>query len=78
MYAVLNGPNIFFLYKIGELFGIGFQLRDDLLDVYGSENFGKKIGGDILENKKTFLSIFIWWWDHPILRVKKKWFQFKK
>ena len=45
------------LYKIGELFGIGFQLSDDLLDVYGNKNFGKKIGGDILENKKTFLSV---------------------
>ena len=55
--ANMNNNNLNTLYKIGELFGIGFQLRDDLLDVYGSENFGKKIGGDILENKKTFLSV---------------------
>ena len=52
--ANMNNNNLNTLYKIGELFGIGFQLRDDLLDVYGSKNFGKKIGGDILENKKTF------------------------
>ena len=45
-------------YKIGELIGLGFQLKDDLLDVYGDpEKFGKQIGGDILANKKTFLLI---------------------
>lgn len=55
--ANMNNNNLNTLYKIGELFGICFQLRDDLLDVYGSKNFGKKIGGDILENKKTFLSV---------------------
>lgn len=46
------------LYKIGELIGIGFQLKDDLLDVYGDPTkFGKQAGGDILANKKTFLLI---------------------
>ncbi len=46
------------LYDFGINVGLGFQLRDDLLDVYGnSESFGKKIGGDILCNKKTFLLI---------------------
>lgn len=46
------------LYEFGINVGLGFQLRDDLLDVYGdSSNFGKKIGGDILCNKKTFLLI---------------------
>ncbi|MDD5572148.1 MAG: polyprenyl synthetase family protein, partial [Bacteroidales bacterium] len=35
-----------------------FQLQDDLLDVYANQDkFGKKIGGDILTNKKTFLLI---------------------
>ena len=53
----MNTNEINTLYKIGELFGIGFQLSDDLLDVYGDKNFGKKIGGDILENKNTFLSV---------------------
>ncbi len=36
--------------------GLGFQLKDDLLDVYGDpEKFGKQVGGDIIENKKTWL-----------------------
>ena len=44
------------LYKFGINIGLAFQLRDDLLDIFGSsEDFGKQIGGDILANKKTFL-----------------------
>jgi geranylgeranyl diphosphate synthase, type II len=44
------------LYDFGIQAGIAFQLQDDWLDVYGEENsFGKKIGGDICENKKTFI-----------------------
>lgn len=44
------------LYEFGKNTGIAFQLRDDLLDLYGSnEKFGKVKGGDILSNKKTFL-----------------------
>ena len=36
--------------------GIGFQLKDDLLDAYADQKkFGKQIGGDIITNKKTFL-----------------------
>ena len=46
------------LYRIGETIGLGFQLKDDLLDVYGDpEKFGKQPGGDILANKKTYLLI---------------------
>ncbi|MDR1881551.1 MAG: polyprenyl synthetase family protein [Prevotella sp.] len=46
------------LYNFGINTGLGFQLKDDLLDVYGnSDSFGKKTGRDILCNKKTFLSI---------------------
>ena len=42
--------------KYGEKIGIAFQLEDDLLDVYGNpDTFGKNIGGDILEKKKTYL-----------------------
>jgi len=44
------------LYNFGILTGTAFQLQDDWLDVYGEENsFGKQIGGDICENKKTFI-----------------------
>ena len=45
------------LYNIGEKMGVGFQLMDDYLDVFGSPGFGKKIGGDIIANKKTYLMI---------------------
>ena len=45
------------LYQFGEFMGIGFQLQDDYLDVFGDRKFGKKIGGDILLNKKTYLLI---------------------
>jgi geranylgeranyl diphosphate synthase type II len=46
------------LRDLGINIGIGFQLNDDLLDVYGDKKtFGKQVGGDILANKKTFLLI---------------------
>ncbi len=46
------------LYDFGIRLGLAFQLKDDLLDVYGNpEVFGKNIGGDILCNKKTYLLI---------------------
>ena len=46
------------LYRFGENLGLAFQLQDDYLDVYGDPAvFGKKIGGDILCNKKTFMLI---------------------
>ena len=44
------------LYDYGEKLGIAFQLQDDILDAFGSEKeIGKKQGGDIVANKKTFL-----------------------
>ncbi len=44
------------LYSIGEKMGIGFQLMDDILDVYADKaKFGKQVGGDIISNKKTYL-----------------------
>ena len=50
--------NIQTLYKIGKNMGMAFQLEDDYLDTFGeSKDFGKKIGGDILERKKTLLYI---------------------
>ena len=46
------------LYRFGEQLGLAFQLQDDYLDVYGEfETFGKRPGGDILCNKKTFMLI---------------------
>ena len=44
------------LYHFGQMAGIAFQIQDDLLDTYGDPaKFGKQIGGDILQNKKTLL-----------------------
>lgn len=44
------------LYEFGRLLGIAFQLQDDYLDAFGDpKTFGKQLGGDIIENKKTFL-----------------------
>jgi geranylgeranyl diphosphate synthase, type II len=46
------------LYDFGCHLGIAFQLMDDILDVYGDPlKFGKQVGGDILANKKTYMSI---------------------
>ncbi|KOY87197.1 isoprenyl synthetase [bacterium 336/3] len=57
--AMLAGANDEEQLKIrafGENIGIGFQLKDDLLDVYGNpDKFGKQVGGDIAANKKTYL-----------------------
>ncbi len=59
--AMLAGANDTLQEQIrlfGENVGIGFQLKDDLLDVYGNpDKFGKQVGGDIIANKKTFLLI---------------------
>ena len=54
-----NDLNTDLLYKIGLNLGTAFQLEDDLLDCFGDqEKFGKKIGGDIIEKKKTLLYLF--------------------
>jgi geranylgeranyl diphosphate synthase type II len=46
------------LYNIGMNLGVGFQIQDDLLDLFGDEQkVGKQSGGDVMANKKTFLSI---------------------
>jgi geranylgeranyl diphosphate synthase type II len=45
-------------YEFGKNLGIAFQVQDDYLDAFGDpEKFGKDIGGDIRQNKKTFLLI---------------------
>ena len=44
------------IYNFGSHLGIAFQLQDDYLDAFGDpETFGKQVGGDIIENKKTYL-----------------------
>lgn len=43
------------LYQFGKNLGIAFQLKDDYLDVFGQQDFGKIHAGDIIENKKTVL-----------------------
>ncbi len=46
------------IYRFGENLGLAFQLQDDYLDVYGDPIiFGKNLGGDILNDKKTFMLI---------------------
>jgi len=56
--ADADDESIQLLYEVGLNLGIGFQLKDDILDVYGDpEKFGKQVGGDIIENKKTWLML---------------------
>jgi len=61
MGAIAGGASVVdadLLYDFGLSTGLAFQLKDDLLDVYGCpETFGKRIGGDIACNKKTFMLI---------------------
>ena len=48
------------IYDFGLNLGIAFQLKDDYLDAFGDpKTFGKQVGGDIIENKKTFLYLLI-------------------
>ncbi len=54
--AGATAEDIEHLQKFGENIGIAFQLQDDLLDTFGdAATFGKRIGGDIIQNKKTYL-----------------------
>ncbi len=58
MLANAGEEDIDHLRKMGECAGLGFQLKDDLLDVFADdEKFGKQVGGDIIARKKTFLTI---------------------
>ncbi len=52
------GEDLELLYLFGEKIGLAFQLKDDLLDVFGDVNkFGKQTGNDIITNKKTYLLV---------------------
>ena len=54
--AESDAKNADLIYDFGLNLGLAFQLQDDYLDTFGDpETFGKQIGGDIIENKKTFL-----------------------
>jgi len=54
--AQTSEQNANLIYEFGRNLGIAFQLQDDYLDAFGNpETFGKQVGGDIIENKKTHL-----------------------
>lgn len=54
--AETSDENADCIYNFGLNLGIAFQLQDDYLDAFGNpETFGKQVGGDIIENKKTYL-----------------------
>lgn len=55
--AGVSGGQADLIYQYAENLGLAFQIKDDLLDVYGDASFGKPIGGDILNKKKTYLLI---------------------
>ncbi len=58
--ASVNASDATNIYQFGLNLGIAFQLQDDYLDAFGNpETFGKQVGGDIIENKKTLLFIKI-------------------
>lgn len=54
--AETSDENAALIYQFGLNLGLAFQLQDDYLDAFGDpETFGKQVGGDIIENKKTYL-----------------------
>ncbi|TDE05924.1 polyprenyl synthetase family protein [Flavobacterium sandaracinum] len=54
--AETSAENANLIYDFGLNLGLAFQLQDDFLDAFGNpETFGKQVGGDIIENKKTYL-----------------------
>lgn len=62
MGAIIGGAgkgNCRHIYEFGKNLGIAFQIQDDYLDAFGDpEKFGKEVGGDIRQNKKTFLLLY--------------------
>lgn len=76
MGALLGGAgegNQQHLYEFGKNLGIAFQVQDDYLDAFGDPaKFGKKIGGDIMANKKTFLMIHAFETASPVQLAELK------
>lgn len=68
------------LYDYGINIGLAFQLQDDILDVYGNPaTFGKAVGGDIIENKKTYMYLTaLQQADDATLRELQRWFDNKE
>ncbi|HKX85185.1 MAG TPA: polyprenyl synthetase family protein [Flavobacterium sp.] len=57
------------IYDFGLNLGIAFQLQDDYLDAFGNpETFGKQVGGDIIENKKTYLYLKAKEFSEPVVK----------
>lgn len=71
-----SGENAELLYQFGRNMGIAFQLQDDILDAFGDpEKVGKKPGGDIIQNKKTFLYLKALELANPAQKAAlRKWF----
>lgn len=65
------------IYDFGRYLGIAFQLQDDYLDAFGDpETFGKQVGGDIIENKKTYLYLkAIAFSNEKDKAILSKWFE---
>lgn len=68
------------LYDYGINIGLAFQLQDDILDVYGNPTtFGKAVGGDIIENKKTYMYLTaLQQADDATLQELQRWFDTKE
>lgn len=68
------------LYDYGINIGLAFQLQDDILDVYGNPaTFGKAVGGDIIENKKTYMYLTaLQQADDATLQELQRWFDNKE
>jgi geranylgeranyl diphosphate synthase type II len=64
------------IYEFGKNLGIAFQIQDDYLDAFGDpETFGKQVGGDIIENKKTYLYLKAFEKENNLIREELfKWF----
>jgi len=53
--AEANEDDMHGIYTFGLNLGMAFQLQDDYLDIFGTDNFGKQKAGDIISNKKTYM-----------------------